>query len=265
MNGFLLVFAMTLRQLLSRKKAIVLVVIALFPAGLGVIARFFAAPYPNTPFLGTVPNLFNSFLVQILALFYGASVMRDGIEDRTANFILTTPTSRRAYVLGAYAALVVNLLLLLELAIIAAFLTWGAGLPEGFSGGALFGPECLSLMGAVAIGVLIYAAGFMLLGLYTRHSAVVGVAYYMIFEGFLGMVPGPARRLAISAHLDALLDERFVTRRMIGASIFDQQVPLEIDLTMASVTLAVVFGIFMTALVARAGRHDFVDLAEAAK
>jgi ABC-2 type transport system permease protein len=265
MRGFLLVFAMTLRQLLSRKKSIVLVVIALFPAGLGVIARFFGAPYPNTPFLGTVPNLFNSFLVQILALFYGASVMRDGIEDRTTMFILTTPTSRRAYVLGAYAALVVNLLLLLELAVIAAFLTWGAGLPDRFSGGVVFGPECLSLMGAVAVGVAIYAAGFMLLGLYTRHSAVVGVVYYMVFEAFLGSVPGPARRLAISAHLDALLDERFITRRMIGAAVFDQQVPLEIDVTMAAVTLSIMLGLFLTALLARAARHDFIDLAEAGK
>jgi ABC-2 type transport system permease protein len=265
MRGFYLVFAMTLRQLLSRKKAVILVIIALFPAGLGVIARFFGAPYPDSPFLGTVPNLFNSFLVQILALFYGASVLRDGIEDRTANFILTTPTSRRAYVLGAWAALVVNLLLLLELAILAAFLTWGAGLPDRFSGGVLFGPECLSLMGAVAIGILVYSAGFMLLGLYTRHSAVVGVVYYMVFEAFLGMVPGPARRLALSAHLDALLDSRFVTRRMFGAAMFDRQVPLEIDVTMAAVTLTIVFGALMTLLVTRAARHDFVDLAEAGK
>lgn len=265
MNGFLLVFAMTLRQLLSRKKAIILVVIALFPAGLGIIARYFAAPYPNSPFLSTVPNLFNSFLVQILALFYGASVIRDGIEDRTANFILTTPTSRKALVLGSYAALVVNLLLLLELAIVAAFLTWGAGLPDEFSGGAAFGPECLSLMGAVAVGVLIYAAGFMLLGLYTRHSAVVGILYYMVFEAFLGSVPGPARRLAISSHLDALLDCRFLTRRMLGAQVFNEQVPVEIDATMAWVTLTLLLGLFLTALLARASRHDFVDLAEAGK
>src|SRR6188508_534693 len=135
---------MTLRQLLSRRKSIVLLLIALFPAAIGVLARYFAAPYPDKLFLVMVPNLFNSFLVQILALFYGASVMRDGIEDRTATFILTTPTSRRAYVLGAYAALVVNLLLLLELAIITAFLTWGAGLPDDFPGGVVFGPECLS-------------------------------------------------------------------------------------------------------------------------
>jgi ABC-2 type transport system permease protein len=265
MRGFLLVFGMTLRQLLSRKKAIVLVLIALFPAALGIIARFFGAPYPDTPFLGTVPNLFNSFLVQILALFYGASVMRDGIEDRTATFILTTPTSRRAYVLGAYAALVVNLLVLLELAIITTFLTWGAGLPDDFPGGVVFGPECLSLMGVVAIGVAIYAAGFMLLGLYTKHSAVVGVVYYMMFEAFLGSVPGPARRLALSAHLDALLDSRFMTRRMIGASIFDHQVPLEIDVTMASVTLSIMLGLFLAALLLRASRHDFIDAGDAGK
>jgi ABC-2 type transport system permease protein len=265
MRGFLLVFAMTLRQLLARKKAIVLVLISLFPAALGLIARFFAAPYPNTPFLNTVPNLFNSFLVQVLALFYGASVMRDAIEDRTAVFILTTPTSRRQYVLGAYAALVVNLLLLLELAVVAAFLTWGAGLPGPFSGGPVFGPECLSLMKAVAVGVAIYAAAFMLLGLYTRHSAVVGVVYYIVFEGFLATVPGPARRLAISAHLDALLDPHFVTRRMIGPQMFDRSAPVEITTTMAAATLAILLALFLAALLARATRHDFVDLAEVGK
>jgi ABC-2 type transport system permease protein len=265
MRGFLLVFGMTLRQLLSRRKSIVLVLIALFPAAIGVLARYFAAPYPDPLFLVMVPNLFNSFLVQIMALFYGASVMRDAIEDRTAMFILTTPTSRIAYALGAYAALVAALLLLLELAVLAAFMTWGAGLPDVFSGGAVFGPECLSLMGAVAVGVLVYAAGFMLLGLYTRHAAVIGVVYYMVFEGFLGMVPGPARRLAISAHLDALLDERFETRRMVGAQMFEKAAPLEIDVMMASLTLAVLLGLFLTTLLARANRHDFMDLSETAK
>ena len=243
-NGFLLVFAHDAAPApVAREGRSSSSLIALFPAALGIIARYFAAPYPDTPFLGTVPNLFNSFLVQILALFYGASVIRDAIEDRTAMFILTTPTSRSAYVLGVYAALVVHLLLLLELAIVAAFLTWGAGLPDAFSGGVPFGPECLSLMGVGRRRASsIYAAVFMLLGLYTRHSAVVGVVYYMVFEVFLGFGPraraaprdlGAPRRAARLA----LQTRRMLERRDVRQA----RCPYEIDLTMAWVTLAVWF------------------------
>jgi ABC-2 type transport system permease protein len=260
-----LVFAHTLRQILSRRRSIVLVLVALMPAALGIVARHFAAPYPKTPFLTTVPILFTSFLLQILSLFYGASVVRDTIEDRTAMFMLTTPTSRTSFLLGVYAALVVNLLLILELAIATTFLTWGAGVPGEFPGGVLFGPECRSLMGVVAIGVLIYAAMFMLLGVWTRHSAVLGVVYFMVFEVFLGLVPGPARRLAISAHLDALLDERFETRRVLSAEMFHRPASYEITPTLASVTLTIWFVVFMTALLWRGRRHDFMDLSEPGK
>jgi ABC-2 type transport system permease protein len=265
LTSFLLVFGLTLRQLVSRRRSIVLVLLTLAPAGLGVIARYFGAPYPDTPFLGVVPNVFTGFLVQILCLFYGSSVVRDAIEDRTAVFILTTPTSRIAYVLGVYAALVVNVLVLLELGIIAAFLVWGAGLPGPFPGGVLFGPECRSLMGVVFLGALVYAALFMLIGMYTKHCAVIGVVYYMIFEVFLAFVPGPARTLAISAHLDALLNARFETRRLLSADIFDDPAPYEISSRVALIMLCVWFVLFMTTLITRARKHDFIELGDVSR
>jgi ABC-2 type transport system permease protein len=264
-RGFFLVFLLTLRQLLSRRRSIVLVLLALMPAGLGVLARFFAAPYPDTPFLTAVPILFVSFLVQITSLFYGSSVVRDAIEDRTATFILTTPTSRRAYLLGVYAALVADLLVLLELAVVATFLTWGAGVSGPFSGGEPFGPECLSLMLAVGVGVFVYSALFMLIGMYTRHSAVLGVVAYVLFDGFLASVPGPARRLAISAHLDALLDPRFVTRRTLSERMVEVAATTHIDVSLATIVLSIWFLIFMGTLLMRAGRHDFMDAGDTGK
>jgi ABC-2 type transport system permease protein len=262
---FLLVFGMTLRQLVARRRSIVLVILALVPAGLGVIAREHAAPYPDTPFLDVVSNIFNGFLVQVLCLFYGASVIRDAIEDRSAVFTLTTPTSRPCYVLGAWAALVVNVLLILELAVVATFLVWGAGLPGPFPGGEPLGPECRSLMGSVAAGVLVYSALFMTIGMYTRHCAVIGVVFYMVFDVFLASVPGPARRLAISAHLDALLDERFRTRQLWSAEVFDELRPDRIPEGVAASILAIWLALVLVTLLARARRQDFMDLSEPGK
>jgi ABC-2 type transport system permease protein len=265
MTSVLLVFGMTLRQLVARRRAIVLVILALVPAGLGLVARANATRYPDTPFLDVVSNVFTGFLVQVMCLFYGASVVRDAIEDRSAVFILTTPTSRESYVLGAYAALVVNVLVILELAIVATFVVWGAGLPVPFPGGEPFGPECLSLMGAIAIGTLVYAALFMAMGMFTRHCALIGVVYYMVFDVFLASVPGPARRLAISAHLDALLHPAFRTRQLWSAEIFDRIDPEPIAPGAAAAVLSVWFALFVITLFARARRQDFMDLSEPGK
>jgi ABC-2 type transport system permease protein len=261
----LLVFLFTLRQLAARRRSIVLVFLTLVPSVLGVVARYFGAPYPDSPFLGIVPNLFTGFLVQVLCLFYGASIVRDAIEDRTAVFMLTTPTSRISYVAGVYAALVVHVFVILELGILAAFLVWGAGVPGSFEGGVPFGPECASLMAVTAAGVVVYAALFMFIGMYTRHCAVLGIVYYMVFDVFLAFVPGPARRLAISAHMDALLNERFETRRLISAEIFDEQIAHEISPTVAALTLVGWIVFLGAALAARARRHDFIDLGEPGK
>jgi hypothetical protein len=47
--------------------------------------------------------------------------------------------------------------------------------------------------------------------------------------------------------------------------MFEKAAPLEIDVGMALITLAVLLGLFLTALLARASRHDFMDLGEAGK
>lgn len=265
MTRFLLVFGMTLRALVARRRSVVVVLLALVPAGLGVVARETGAPFPDTPFHDVVPNLFTAFLVQIVCLFYGASVIRDAIEDRTAVFTLTTPTPRSCYVLASYAALVVNVVAILELAILAAFAVWGAGLEGPLPGAAMLGPECRSLMAVVAIGVFVYAALFTLLGMLTRHCAVLGVVVYMVFDVFLASVPGPARRLAISSHLDALLHGRFRTRQLMSAEWFDDSTPDPVPDSVAVAVLATWLAALVSALVWRARRQDFMDQSDAGK
>ena len=81
---------------------------------------------------------------------------------------------------------------------------------------------------------------------------------------FLGFVPGSARRLAISAHLDALLDPAFLTRRVLSTQ-FEATQSSEISPKMACVTLAIWFLVFTGGLLLMGRRHDFVDAADMAR
>ncbi|MCG7841237.1 MAG: ABC transporter permease [Methanomassiliicoccales archaeon] len=144
-----------------------------------------------------------AFLLPVLALIYGASMIRNEIDDRSIVQVITSPLDRRIAYLGYYFALVIVLTVLLTLATIVGGLSYLAFSPDG-SGGI----EVMLVFIAVQfIGVLIYSALFLVMGAKLKQPIYLGLFYIFIWEGFLGSAPGAIGSYTIRHQLRVIASE----------------------------------------------------------
>jgi hypothetical protein len=255
--NLLLVAGFTAKQVVARRKTVLLVCLASAPAVIGLIVRRWSTPHENDPFLDTAPSFYLIFLCQILPLFFAGSLVRDAVEDRTAAFLLTTPTSRTAYVLGSFLGLLPPLCVIIALSVGTAFAAWRGGIDDWWRPDHEL-PLALNLAGVACVGAIVYAALFTWLGLVAKWPTVIGILYYGIVELFLGWMAGPPRRLAVSSYLDVFLAAPFRTRgEIVGEQPGAGDLP--IDPASARVTLLVIFAAALLLMTVSARRRDFVD------
>jgi hypothetical protein len=252
-----IVAAYVARRVASRRKTLLLVALASTPALIGLVVRRFGGPPSVDPYFRTAPIFYAVFLCQIMPLFLAGSVVRDAIEDGEAAFFLTTPTSRAAYVLGSWLGLAAPLAALFLGSITGCVVAWRGGFGGGIDAATI--GEAFALFGVSMIGAMLYAGLFTWIGLVTKWPTVIGVAYYGIVDAFIGSLPGPPRRAALSAYLEALLPRRFEGRAVLLAEA-QPGVDTPIDPWTARVVLLVAAATIVFLLVRSARRRDFADV-----
>ncbi len=130
--------------------------------------------------------LLTAFLLPVLALLYGASMVRSEIDDRSIVQVITSPLDRRVSYVGYYIALV------LVVCVLIAGITFFGGMSYlAFSPQRQGGLELLlGYMVMHCLGALAYSALFLLLGTVLRQPLYLGLFYMFVWEGFVAQVPG---------------------------------------------------------------------------
>lgn len=174
----LVIFQLTLRQLLGRRRTLLLGFFALIPAGVALAVRLSdPAGYVPQRFasLGMLDGLVISTLLPLGALVFATSAVGGEIEDSTFVYILSKPIRRWRIVLAKLAASWFATAVLIGGATIVAGLVTLVGhdqqrIVSGFT------------VAAVA-GSLTYCAVFVLLSLLTSRALIVGLIYVFFWEG----------------------------------------------------------------------------------
>lgn len=147
--------------------------------------------------------LLMAFLLPVLCLIYGASMIRNEMDDRSIVQVITSPLDRRISYLGYYIGLVMVLCLLITAVTIVGGLAFLALSPERDGG-----LEIILIFIAVQyLGVLVYSALFLLLGTLMRQPIYLGLIYIFIWEGFIGSVPGSIGKFTIRYQLQSVAAE----------------------------------------------------------
>jgi ABC-2 type transport system permease protein len=216
-NG--VVARLTLRAILSRKRALLLALPAVILIGISALLHHTAANNPQWP-----PTILGDFgftvLVPLTALIIGTSALSAEIEDGSIVHLLATPVSRSSVILSKCAVAVA---LTVVFAAIPEYLA--AAIAKGAGSHLAIG----LLVGAVAAAVMYNAFFIMLSAAFSPGRALaVGLAYIVLWEAVLSnIVPGVALLslghygLAIAnsfAH-DSMLNAYLSTRTGIGMGI----------------------------------------------
>jgi ABC-type transport system involved in multi-copper enzyme maturation permease subunit len=146
--------------------------------------------------------LYIRFIVPVLGVFYGTSLIADEIDDKTITYLFTRPIPRRAVLLGKYLAyLACTTLLVLPSVVIVFFLVAPTG---GGSVAAAF-PSLVADLAMLAIGLAAYGAVFAWVGTRLKRPLVAGLVFAFGWEPAVLLFPGYLKRLTVAYYLQALV------------------------------------------------------------
>jgi ABC-2 type transport system permease protein len=186
------------KLLLHRRWAIVAILTILVAGVMGYIATQSDAD------VSTASDMMNllmlTFLLPVLALIYGASMIRNEIDDRSIIQVITSPLDRRVSYLGYYLSLALVLSILLS--IITAVGGTCFFLVNGWSDGAT--ELILAFIVVQVFGSIAYSALFLMMGVALKQPIYLGLIYVFVWEGYVGSVPGAIGEYTIRHQLQVI-------------------------------------------------------------
>lgn len=200
--GFRTVAAFSARKLLmNRRWMLVALLGALVALVMGYAATEDGADLDFASDLMVI--LLLAFLLPVLSLIYGASMIRNEMDDRSIVQVITAPLDRRISYLGYYVGLVMVLCLLITAVTAIGGIAFLIFSPERAGGAELI----ITFIALQYLGVLVYSALFLFLGTLMRQPIYLGLIYIFIWEGFIGSVPGSIGDLTIRHQLQVIASE----------------------------------------------------------
>jgi ABC-type transport system involved in multi-copper enzyme maturation permease subunit len=212
LTGALRVFDLSLAEMLWSRRTIFMALVVGGPViiaivvrvvqGFGVVPlRVNGTPVPAIDMFGMmiwVPFL--KFIVPVLGVFYGTSLMADEVEDKTLTYLFTRPIRRGAVLMGKYLAyLVCTTFVVLPSVMIVYFLL----VPLRDVAGTF--PWLVTDLALLGVGLAAYGALFALVGAVLRRPLVVGLVFAFGWEQAVLFMPGYLKRFSLAYYLQGLV------------------------------------------------------------
>ena len=217
-SSVLRVVDLTVGQMLWARRTLLMAVIVGVPVVIGIALRALVsldlvqlhAPHMGDTAPLTGPGIFGlmiwafylRFIVPVLGVSYGTSLIADEVEDKTITYLFTRPVARGAVLLGKYLAyLAATLAVVLPSVLIVFFLVvpiLGGSIGQSF-------PSLLVDLGLIAAGLAVYGAVFALVGAWFRRPLLAGLIFAFGWEPVATVVPGYMRHFTVSFYLQGLV------------------------------------------------------------
>jgi len=226
MSAIAPIVEVTVRGLLGRRRIFLLVLLAALPVLIGLLFRIVGGPSPPTDRL--LEMLVVRFVMPLVALIVGTTVIGSEIDDGTAVFLMVKPIARWRIVLAK--------------TVVAAGLTAGLIVPAVIiSSIVLSRPDLATTLEAFTVacffGGTAYAIAFLALSAFTSRAFLIGLAYVLIWEGVLASILEGTKFLSI----------RMATLGLATALGVDTAEPPPAPAVSAAVIAVVIVGGFMIA------------------
>jgi ABC-2 type transport system permease protein len=217
-------YRVVLRQLTSRGRIIALSALAL----VATVAGFALGQADADLEAGVrlISGLGFAVIIPVVSLVFGGAAIGDLRDDKTLVYLWLRPMDRWPLVIGAFAAAVTLTAPITLIPVVAAAILAG-------SGGGLVSATVL----AGAVAVVAYCAIFTMLGVALRRFIVWGLAYILIWEGFIALGGAGVARFAIRKYTRSIIVDR--TGIDLDLADFSQTTGVVVPLLAAVAALAV--------------------------
>jgi ABC-2 type transport system permease protein len=195
----LVIAGITLRQLLSRRRTALLLLLAGLLVLIAIIYRLAGGEGARSlSFSGRLLSTFGlATLMPLVALLFGTGAIGPEIDDGTVVYLLSKPIPRRTIIFTKLAVAALCSILLTSVPILVAGLIAAGGPADGLVLGFTVG----SLIGSV-----VYCAIFVALSLVTGRALIFGLLYVLIWEGLLAALFAGTRTFSVRQQSLAFAD-----------------------------------------------------------
>ena len=188
-------YQVVLRQLASRGRIIGLSLLALIAPLSGWALGSADASLDDAVRL--VAGVGLGLVLPVVSLVFGGAALGDLREDKTLVYLWLRPMDRWPIVVGAALAAATLAAPITIVSIVSAAILTGAG------NGIVFGTLLATVVGLVA-----YVCVFTLFGVWLKRFIVWGLAYILIWEGFIAQAGAGVARVALRKYTRSILVER---------------------------------------------------------
>jgi ABC-2 type transport system permease protein len=194
------ILELALGEMLWSRRTVFMTLLVAAPVVLAAATRLLQGAGSSATFGVVIWVAYLGFIVPVLGVFYGTSLMADEVDDRTITYLFTRPIRRGAILAGKYLAyLTCTTLMVLPSALIAYFLIVpGAEIPGTFL-------WLLTDLGVLTLGLAVYGGVFALVGAALQRPVLAGLLFVFGWEPFAVLMPGALSRFTVTQYLQALV------------------------------------------------------------
>jgi ABC-2 type transport system permease protein len=265
LTASLRVFDLSLSEMLWSRRTIFMALIVAAPILISVFLRalvglglplFEESRSGGPPIRMTGPAIFGMmiwgmylrFIVPVLGLFYGTSLIADEVEDKTITYLFTRPIPRGAVLVGKYIAYMACTAFVVLPSVVVVYLLV---VPMRGSLGAAF-PDLLKDLLLLGLGLAVYGAVFAFVGAKFKRPLLIGLIFVFIWEQFVLAVPGYLKQFTVMFYLQAIVPHAMPADGFLSLAqgLFRQTPSLPVSLMWLAVIWAVALWL-ATRIVAR--------------
>jgi ABC-type transport system involved in multi-copper enzyme maturation permease subunit len=258
------VFDMSTSEMLWSRRTIFMGLIVAVPVLMAVVLRLLfslGAPSPKvngTEMAGSaifglmIWIFYLRFIVPVLGVFYGTSLIADEVEDKTITYLFTRPIPRGAVLLGKYFAYLACTVFVVLPSVVIVYLCI-APVRGSLAGSFIDLVKDLILLG---IGLAAYGAVFAFVGAKFKRPLLVGLIFVFGWEQAALVFPGYMKQFTVAYYLQALVPHAMPNDGVISLvqSIF-RQTP---SLASAIIALAIIVAGFLALAASTVERREYV-------
>ncbi len=232
------IFDLSLGEMLWSRRTIFMLLVVGAPVVFGLFLRVLVAL--GAPILEsrrmTGPAIFClmiwgfylRFIVPILGVFYGTSLMADEVEDKTITYLFTRPIRRGAVLFGKYLAYLGCTVFVVLPSVVLVYLLV---VPmRGTLGGSFI--DLLKDLSLLALGLAAYGALFAFVGAKFKRPLLIGLIFIFGWEQAALAFPGYLKKFTVAYYMQALVPHAMPDDNALSLiqGIFRENPPLWVSL-----------------------------------
>jgi len=172
----------TLRQLLGRRRTLLLVLLSALPVVLALAFRLGGETEIERFTRRIFDTITMTILLPLVAILFGSGAFGAEIDDGTVVYLLAKPIPRWLVIAAkASGAIAMSIVLTGTSTLLAGFIDLAPAGADGIH-------AVLAQFLAVVVGSACYVALFLALSLFTRRALVIGIGYMLVWEGALSFI-----------------------------------------------------------------------------